>query len=139
MIIDASRWELEPTPWMTQAACAGCDPELWFASRGGTYANAKKVCQRCPVRQECLEYALRWNIEFGVWGGASRNERLALRARTNPTKPRLLPAAHGTTSRYARGCHCEACTAAHTLATQLRLEDAAAARTDTIRPRSRYL
>ncbi len=37
--------------------------------------QARAVCARCPVQEECLEYALKHNIEFGVWGGMSRKER----------------------------------------------------------------
>jgi WhiB family transcriptional regulator, redox-sensing transcriptional regulator len=120
VIIDASRWELEPTPWMTGAVCAGCDPDLWFASRGSTYSDAKQMCHTCPAERQCLDYALRWNIDYGVWGGTSPSERHSIRARTNPPRPRLLPAAHGTTSRYARGCRCEACAQAHSFAARQR-------------------
>jgi hypothetical protein len=37
--------------------------------------QAQKVCASCPVRVECLEYALTHRIEHGVWGGASERER----------------------------------------------------------------
>jgi WhiB family transcriptional regulator, redox-sensing transcriptional regulator len=106
VIIEALGWEHEPTPWARHAACAGSHPDLWFPDRGQNIGPAKAVCAVCPVRLECLDYALRWDIRFGVWGGLSEQER----RRISPTRrSRRLPAAHGTTTRYARGCRCEGC------------------------------
>ena len=43
---------------------------------------ARRMCAGCPVRAECLEYALLHRIPQGVWGGASERERRRiLRAR----------------------------------------------------------
>jgi WhiB family redox-sensing transcriptional regulator len=39
---------------------------------------AKDVCSRCPVRAECLAFALANGEEFGVWGGMDPDERFAL-------------------------------------------------------------
>jgi WhiB family redox-sensing transcriptional regulator len=33
------------------------------------------VCSECPVQLDCLEYALAYRIDHGVWGGASERER----------------------------------------------------------------
>ncbi|MGO4424926.1 WhiB family transcriptional regulator, partial [Streptomyces sp. MCAF7] len=44
-------------------------------------ARAKGVCGRCPVCDECLEYALNMRVSHGVWGGAGEEERRALRRR----------------------------------------------------------
>ena len=41
-------------------------------------ANAKVICSRCPVRIDCLEYAIRIREPHGVWGGMSEAERRAL-------------------------------------------------------------
>ena len=37
------------------------------------------MCARCPVRTECLEYALGNQEKFGIWGGLSERERRQLR------------------------------------------------------------
>ena len=37
--------------------------------------KARKICDRVPVKPECLEYALTYRIDHGVWGGASERER----------------------------------------------------------------
>jgi WhiB family transcriptional regulator, redox-sensing transcriptional regulator len=65
----------ETPRWHRDAVCAQADPEAFFPERGGSTAAAKRVCQGCPVRAECLEYALANDERFGVWGGLSERER----------------------------------------------------------------
>ena len=43
--------------------------------------KAKVVCARCPLRAECLEYALRHPARYGIWGGLSPEELAAERRR----------------------------------------------------------
>ncbi|WP_163540819.1 WhiB family transcriptional regulator [Occultella kanbiaonis] len=72
--------------WMLDAACAalGAGGEDFFPETGGSTANAKRVCNGgpgrdvCPVRNDCLLYALANGERFGVWGGLSERERRAL-------------------------------------------------------------
>jgi WhiB family redox-sensing transcriptional regulator len=61
--------------WMHQARCRGAQPTEFFPSDGLGVESAQHVCTGCPVRGECLEYALLNRIEHGVWGGASERER----------------------------------------------------------------
>lgn len=77
------RAELEATrprdeKWMLYGACAGTDPEAFYPERGGSTREAIKVCQRCPVRLECLDWALAKNERFGVFGGLSEQSRRKL-------------------------------------------------------------
>jgi len=44
-------------------------------------AEAKKVCERCEVRQECLQWALEAGQDHGVWGGLSEDERRSMKRR----------------------------------------------------------
>lgn len=68
--------------WREQAACRGHDSDLWFPPKGGEGGGkAKKVCDRCPVQAECLDYALDTNQIFGIWGGLNQKERLVARRR----------------------------------------------------------
>ena len=71
-------------PWMADGICNQTDPEAFFPERGGSNREAKRVCKTgCPVIDECLEFALRNEESFGIWGGTSERERrkmLALRA-----------------------------------------------------------
>jgi WhiB family redox-sensing transcriptional regulator len=72
--------------WAAQGACQHSDPELFFpvSSSGpaaSQVARAKAVCTRCPVRGECLEFAIESGQDFGVWGGVSEGERRTIRRR----------------------------------------------------------
>lgn len=67
------------TAWMAEAACKGVDPALFFPERGDDTKPAKAVCQECPVRAQCLEYALDTRELYGVWGGESERSRRRLR------------------------------------------------------------
>ena len=69
----------EPPWWHSYAACANVDPDLFFPERGESTSEAKAVCFTCPVREECLEYALRAGEKFGIWGGMSERERRRIR------------------------------------------------------------
>lgn len=78
------------------AACRGLDPEIFFPvgtpgapAYDRAVAEAKAVCARCPVRAECLLFALDEGIEFGVFGGADEFERAAL----HRSLPARVPAA----------------------------------------------
>lgn len=65
-----------PEPWMDEAVCASIlDDEIWYPPKGGSSRQAKKICSGCPVRAECLAYALTHGEHFGVWGGASERDR----------------------------------------------------------------
>lgn len=65
--------------WQRDAACLGVDPDLFYPARGESTAEARAVCGECPVRDECLEYALANCETFGVWGGLGERDRRSLR------------------------------------------------------------
>jgi WhiB family redox-sensing transcriptional regulator len=71
--------------WMADAACRGMDQHVFFPMRGdpGIYDAPRRVCAACPVRSECLEYALVMETRnydtTGMWGGLTVRERKALR------------------------------------------------------------
>lgn len=72
----------EDTIWQLHAACLGVDPELFFPGKEhpADLAAARAVCQDCPVRIDCLEYALANGEQYGIWGGRSERERRRMRA-----------------------------------------------------------
>ncbi len=83
-ITDNHSVDFEKSEWRQRAACRKSDPDLFFpvGSTGQSLDDinaAKAVCMSCPVRKECLEYALRTNQGVGVWGGTSEKERRRLR------------------------------------------------------------
>jgi WhiB family transcriptional regulator, redox-sensing transcriptional regulator len=80
-----------------QAACQAADPELFFPVAGAgaalaEIARAKAVCGRCPVREQCLDYAIESGQAHGVWGGATVDERRAIAARRRRTLARQASA-----------------------------------------------
>jgi hypothetical protein len=63
-------------PWATDALCAQTDPDVFHPDRGASTREAKAICAKCPVRAECLDFALTAGERFGVWGGLlSERER----------------------------------------------------------------
>ncbi|MCW2288808.1 transcription factor WhiB [Leucobacter luti] len=69
----------EALAWQTDALCAQTDPEAFFPEKGGSTREAKRICDTCEVRSECLDYALENDERFGIWGGLSERERRRLR------------------------------------------------------------
>lgn len=67
--------------WRDAAACRGVDPDLFYPEAGEPGTEAKQVCRRCDVREECLTYALDNGEKMGVWGGMSERERRIVRRR----------------------------------------------------------
>lgn len=70
-------------PWIDQAACRSTTtPDQWFPEPGhGVKDDVRALCHGCPVRFECLDYAVTWKIRYGVWGGLSFTERRRLHRR----------------------------------------------------------
>ncbi|HXN61398.1 MAG TPA: WhiB family transcriptional regulator [Acidimicrobiales bacterium] len=71
-----------PRPdWYDDALCHGLDAELFHPGRGDPVQQVKAVCSECPVREQCLDYALETRQKFGIWGGKSERERRDIRHR----------------------------------------------------------
>lgn len=73
----------EPAPWMERGACIKKGHGPFFPEERGRpgseprSAPAKAMCHGCPVKRDCLEYAIKHN-EYGVWGETTRHERAQL-------------------------------------------------------------
>ena len=70
--------------WRHRALCRDEDPELFFpigtTGPAATQADeAKQVCRRCTVVEDCLEWALETGQDAGVWGGTDEDERRMLK------------------------------------------------------------
>ncbi|WP_231916055.1 WhiB family transcriptional regulator [Microbacterium karelineae] len=75
--------------WTERAACSGMDTELFFPTSELHDAGlAKAVCEECPVRQDCLEQALRNRETDGVFGGQTAAERRAMARKLGIPEPR---------------------------------------------------
>jgi WhiB family redox-sensing transcriptional regulator len=84
-------WGVEET-WRVRAACSTVDPDLFFpvgvtGPAVGQIAAAKAVCAGCSVRDQCLDFAISTNQEYGVWGGTSEEERRVLRRQWRARRP----------------------------------------------------
>jgi len=72
--------------WHLKAACRGPESVLFFPpsfperrdERDSREAEAKHICTACPVRRECLDFAVRVREPHGIWGGLTEAERRRL-------------------------------------------------------------
>ncbi len=78
------------TSWMAQGNCRAYSPNVFFPSDGVGVEVARRICETCPVRELCLEYAVSNRIEHGVWGGMSE------RGRRRMARTRQLASAGGS-------------------------------------------
>ena len=73
-------------PWTLEAKCRDKDPELFYpgvsSGQRARQREAKAVCEFCPVKAECLAYAMRIETtnghRYGVFGGTTPEDRMAL-------------------------------------------------------------
>jgi WhiB family redox-sensing transcriptional regulator len=75
--------------WRVDARCAGADTEIFYpprdkalynrvAAKAKVFCNGPKGTSPCPVRANCLWFAVTTDEQHGVWGGMSHRERNAL-------------------------------------------------------------
>ena len=71
--------------WREDAACRNTNPDLFFPV--GSTAEAVEetqaaiaLCRRCPVRAQCLEFAMVTNQRDGIWGATSEDDRRRMRS-----------------------------------------------------------
>lgn len=69
--------------WTIAASCTQVPGDMWFPENGvdQSVSEVKGMCWECPVRPQCLEYALANGEQFGIWGGLTVKERRELRRR----------------------------------------------------------
>jgi WhiB family redox-sensing transcriptional regulator len=67
--------------WKAQAACRGLDTTVFFSDDEADTAAAIAVCENCPVRQACLDFAIDTRQHDGIWGGLTEIERRRVRRR----------------------------------------------------------
>jgi WhiB family transcriptional regulator, redox-sensing transcriptional regulator len=66
--------------WRAAAACLSADPDLFFpiSTTGPAekqITRAKRICAGCPVRLECLQFAMTHDQVYGIWGGTTQEDR----------------------------------------------------------------
>lgn len=66
------------------AACKGIQVDIFYLetlSESLTHTpTLRRVCQGCPIFEECREYAFKHEVH-GFWGGLTATERKKLRSR----------------------------------------------------------
>lgn len=69
--------------WVEQGECrkqvraGNADPSWWFPTAHTSMRNvntAKTICEQCPVKQQCLEWACN-HEQYGIWGGVGPKHR----------------------------------------------------------------
>jgi WhiB family transcriptional regulator, redox-sensing transcriptional regulator len=69
--------------WQVKAACRGPHASVFFPppqferkeEKLERESRAKGICGTCPVKVECLEYAVAIREVHGIWGGLNEAER----------------------------------------------------------------
>lgn len=77
-LAELMRLEDNDFEWHDRAACKGLPSEIFFLPVGGSPThkqNAVSVCNGCPVKERCLDWAVNNRVEHGIWGGKSERER----------------------------------------------------------------
>lgn len=65
--------------WQELARCREVDPELFYPEKSDHLSGwaAKRICQSCEVKAECLKAGM--DDPYGIWGGLSAKERWRIR------------------------------------------------------------
>jgi len=80
MIIDLAK-----ETWYSEGICKNVDPDIFFPERGASTRNAKAICRSCPVIEDCLDFFVRTEQPFGVWGGVTGGQirKVLIRQKSN--------------------------------------------------------
>ena len=60
-------------------SCKGMGFSTFYPDNAVGVTAAKKICFGCPVQRLCLEYALQYSEDHGIWGGVSERSRKKMR------------------------------------------------------------
>jgi Transcription factor WhiB len=64
--------------WQEDAECAKAEnkhlQDAFFSSEPQEKYEAKNLCFSCPVRADCVQWALESGTIWGIWGGRDENE-----------------------------------------------------------------
>jgi WhiB family redox-sensing transcriptional regulator len=98
----------EVRSWRDRAACRDlvtADNDPFFADTDQGVQAAIAICADCPVRDDCLTFAVRTGQQYGVWGGQTEQTIRQLIALDRAGRPHgtRAPASHPN----ARKTHCK--------------------------------
>ncbi len=76
--------------WRARAKCRDHDPELWFPIqvrnkkvRREASLPARAICFECPVREQCLAWAIQTDEKWAIAGGQDFGAQSAKKASAN--------------------------------------------------------
>ena len=106
--------------WAASGACRGAPVGVFYPSvaEGDNSAQARQICAGCPVRAECLVWAIQCDEPAGIWAGFDEDDRRHIARRF---RPHLIPVIdHGTEAGHAAHHRhgippCKACLDAHAI------------------------
>jgi WhiB family redox-sensing transcriptional regulator len=72
--------------WQIKASCRGPQAAVFFPppqferkdEKLERESRAKAICAACPVKRDCLDYAVSIREVHGIWGGLNEAERKQL-------------------------------------------------------------
>lgn len=68
----------EKTKWISQSLCSKKENQdivdYFFSDKLEEKHIAKNLCFSCPVRKDCIKWALEEKEIWGIWGGRDENE-----------------------------------------------------------------
>lgn len=68
--------EQQSAPWRKKALCLGMDPNIFVPSTDEERKLARATCAECPVKDECLQFALDSERDpGGIYGGTNAQQR----------------------------------------------------------------
>jgi len=90
--------------WRDRAACrdmVAAEYDPFFADTADLQAEAIAICAKCPVRDDCLTFAVRTGQQYGIWGGQPQQtiRRLIALDRAGRPHGRRAPAGHPQASK----------------------------------------
>lgn len=94
--------------WQDSASCASVGLDVFYPESGnrGVWDAARSICSRCPVKAECLEFALKaevdWPDRYGMFGGLTPEEREVIGTRRALAKGNRPGASNATRQRIIR-------------------------------------
>lgn len=86
-VIHSAKIPWEHDEWRDWAACKNADTNVFFEQ---IPVVAESICGVCPVAVECLDYAMREYIYYGMWGGKTAHQRRSLRSQLHRDLGQLL-------------------------------------------------
>jgi hypothetical protein len=112
-----------PPEWTSQALCPQVSLDAWHPETGERGTEAKRICARCPVINECRNLCIQLGETEGIWAG----EAASTIQRQHGLGRKERPIEHGTDGGYQahrrrKEDPCDDCKAGHALSRALRIQ-----------------